>query len=775
VHRVFSNQLVGGDPQTPVFEASPGEAVRFRVLQPGGHGRGHVFDIHGQVWQREPYVASSDRLSWNINPDPTTLDGPLDPATAGYNLTSHWIGAQEGIAASSHFDMLLADAGAEGDYLFRDAASFGAYNGLWGIMRVGQRRSVTITQPASGAKVSGNAVAVSATASEGIVAIQFKLDGENLGAEDTAAPFAATFDSVGFVDGIHTLSAVGRKADGSATASSPVAINIANGAIPGGLVAAYSFDEGTGLSAGDYSQNGNTGAISGATWVSAGKFGNALAFDGLNDWVTIPDSSSLDLKYGLTLEAWVKPSATQNWPTVIEKEAAPNLSYALYANSDASFSNRPSTHMFVGGYDRNIRGGSTLPVGTWTHLAASYDRVALRLYVNGAQVASLPTAGAIDTSTGLLRIGGNATWPTEFFNGVIDEVRVYSSALSAAEIQKDMTTPVAGAAPAPPAPPSDTSAPTVTITAPANGSSVAGIVNVTAIASDNVGVVGVQFKADGVAIGAEDTTSPYGASWDSTTVPDGAHVLTAIARDAAGNSTTALAVNVTVSNAAPPPPPPPPPPPTPAGGLVAAYSFNEGSGATLGDSSGAGNSGVIAGATWTSGGKYGGALSFDGVNDWVTVPDSDSLDLTTGLTLEAWVKPSATKDWPTVIQKENAPNLAYSLYANSDAGLGNKPSAHLWIAGSDRNIRGGGTLPVGTWSHVAMTYDGATLRLFVNALQVAALVQSGPITTSTGALRIGGNSLFANEFFKGLIDEVRIYNRALGPGELNTDQNTAVS
>jgi hypothetical protein len=774
VHRVFSNQLVGGDPQTPVFEASPGEAVRFRVLQPGGHARGHVFDIHSDSWQREPYVASSDRLSWNANPDPTTLDGPHDAAAAGYNLTSHWIGAQEGIAASSHFDMLLADAGAQGDHLFRDAASFGAYNGLWGIMRVGPRRTVAITQPAPGAKVSGTAVAVSATASDGIVAVQFKLDGENLGAEDTAAPFELTFDSLGFVDGIHTLSAVGRKADGSATAASPVAVNIANGAIPGGLVAAYSFDEGTGLTTGDSSDQANAGAISGATWVSAGKFGKALAFDGINDWVTVLDSDSIDLKYGLTLEAWVKPSVTQNWPTVIEKEAAPNLSYALYANSDASFSNRPSTHMFVGGYDRNVRGGSTLPVGTWTHLAATYDRVALRLYVNGIQVASLPTSGGIDTSTGLLRIGGNGTWPTEFFNGVIDEVRVYSSALSAAEIQKDMTTPVAGSAPAPPAPPADTSAPTVAITAPANGATVAGSVNVTADAADNVGVVGVQFKVDGVVHGTEDMSSPYGASWDTTTVPDGAHVLTAIARDAAGNSTTSVAVNVTVSNAAPPPPQPPPPPPPPAGGLVAAYSFDEGSGTAAGDSSGAGNGGVVGGATWAVSGKFGGALSFDGVNDWVTVADSALLDLTTGMTLEAWVKPAVTKSWPTVIQKENAPNLAYSLYANSDAGLGNKPSAHIWIGGADRNLRGGTTLPVGTWSHLAATYDGAALRLFVNSLQVAALAQTGSITTSAGALRIGGNSLVANEFFNGLIDEVRIYNRALGPGELATDMNTAV-
>ncbi len=114
---------------------------------------------------------------------------------------------------------------------------------------------------------------------------------------------------------------------------------------------------------------------------------------------------------------------------------------------------------------------------------------------------------------------------------------------------------------APPPPPPDTTPPTVSITAPANGATVKGTVTVTASASDNVGVVGVQFLLDdGVSGSAEATTAPYSVSWNTATASDGSHKITAVARDAAGNSNTSAEVTVTVANNTPPPPPPPPPP-----------------------------------------------------------------------------------------------------------------------------------------------------------------------------------------------------------------------
>jgi len=81
----------------------------------------------------------------------------------------------------------------------------------------------------------------------------------------------------------------------------------------------------------------------------------------------------------------------------------------------------------------------------WSHIAVTYDRTAVRLFVNGVQVASRANTLAVAASTGPLRIGGNTVWP-EWFQGSIDEVRVYKRALSAAEISADSNQPVVAGA-----------------------------------------------------------------------------------------------------------------------------------------------------------------------------------------------------------------------------------------------------------------------------------------------------------------------------------------
>ena len=104
---------------------------------------------------------------------------------------------------------------------------------------------------------------------------------------------------------------------------------------------------------------------------------------------------------------------------------------------------------------------------------------------------------------------------------------------------------------APPPPPADTTPPSVSITSPTAGSTVSATITIIANASDNVGVAGVQFYVDGVPVGAEQTTSPYRVTWNTTTVTNSSHSLTATARDAAGNRSTSAVLTVTVSNSTP--------------------------------------------------------------------------------------------------------------------------------------------------------------------------------------------------------------------------------
>jgi hypothetical protein len=125
-----------------------------------------------------------------------------------------------------------------------------------------------------------------------------------------------------------------------------------------------------------------------------------------------------------------------------------------------------------------------------------------------------------------------------------------------------------------------------------------------------------------------------------------------------------------------------------------------------------------------------------------------------------------------VLIKETPDGLAYAIYANDNVP---KPAAYARIAGegASRGSTGVTQLPVNTWTHLAATYDGATLRVFVNGVQAGAAAMAGTLVKSADALSIGG-SLVWGEYFEGLIDEVRIYNRALTAAEIRTDMARAV-
>jgi|SRR5690242_6594686 len=207
----------------------------------------------------------------------------------------------------------------------------------------------------------------------------------------------------------------------------------------------------------------------------------------------------------------------------------------------------------------------------------------------------------------------------------------------------------------------------------------------------------------------------------------------------------------------------------PVSGLVAAYSFSEGAGTTILDSSGNGNVGVIDGVEWTTTGRFGKALRFNGTG-WVTVKDSPSLQLNT-LTLEAWVYPTVPLNgWIDLIMKETADGASYYLCASSQWGV---PVGGVAIS-EEKMVLAPDALPINEWSHVATTYDGSYQRMYVNGVLVASHAQQGRINTSAGVLRLGGDSVWG-ERFTGLIDEVRVYNRALLSTEIRSDMDTPIS
>jgi chitodextrinase len=205
------------------------------------------------------------------------------------------------------------------------------------------------------------------------------------------------------------------------------------------LVAAYGFEDGSGPTTADASGNGNNGTLLNVNWTTNGKFGDGLSFNGINARVDIPDASSLHLSAGMTLEAWVNPTTiTTAWKDAVYKG---NDNYYLMASSSNSGS-LPVGGAIINGAHAEANGSAALPASTWTYLATTYDGSNVKLYVNGTLISSKPATGSIISSTNPLQIGGDSIYG-QYFNGLIDEVRVYNAALSAGQIQNDMTTPVA--------------------------------------------------------------------------------------------------------------------------------------------------------------------------------------------------------------------------------------------------------------------------------------------------------------------------------------------
>jgi len=197
--------------------------------------------------------------------------------------------------------------------------------------------------------------------------------------------------------------------------------------------------------------------------------------------------------------------------------------------------------------------------------------------------------------------------------------------------------------------------------------------------------------------------------------------------------------------------------------LVGWWKFDEVSGLAAADSSGVGNNGALSVPlpTWRPAGRLGGALRFAGLEgEGVTIPNQAILSPPAALTVSAWIFPLDWNGNRRIIQKGSTDNQ-YRL--TSEEGF------LVW------DIAGLGYLqaalpPVNTWSHVAATFNGTIMRLYVNGVQVASGGNAGPLPVTTDPLTLGAKIAAApdNDHFSGDLDDVRLYSRALPLAEIAT-------
>jgi len=201
--------------------------------------------------------------------------------------------------------------------------------------------------------------------------------------------------------------------------------------------------------------------------------------------------------------------------------------------------------------------------------------------------------------------------------------------------------------------------------------------------------------------------------------------------------------------------------------VVAVWTFDEGNGNTVEDSSGNGNDGEITGTSLWIDGVFGKALYFDmGVTgvDYITVPDSDVLDIEEAITLMAWVKPAELGGLRFIVKKE----AVYDLLFSEDKGL-------CWIANPSEQwfapAEGLTPFGIGEWHHLAGTYDGSTAKVYFDGELDGEVQFNTEIDVTDKALMMGANIQNDAPFrnvppFVGALDEVAIFNEALGADEI---------
>jgi hypothetical protein len=424
-------------------------------------------------------------------------------------------------------------------------------------------------------------------------------------------------------------------------------------------------------------EGSNNGTLQNGATLAAGKVGQAFSFDGVNDYVRVPDNPNLYPGAGsLSVDAWIRtPQVPGHYATIISHyecaNSCPSLQasslYSLYVNPDGKLEGelRDSANTY-----QALTSTTVVADNTFHHVAMVRDTTnsQFRLYVDG-----VPEASAVLTVTGTIKDDdGEADpvtlaatiqnsfsgcgCPVDLFSGIIDEVEYLNRALSQTEI--------------------------------------AGIVN-------------------------------------------------------AGSAGKCKPIPQCVA------------PPT---NLVNWYPLDELAGTTAADIFG-GKDGTQVGGPAPLAGKVGGALNFDGVNDKVIVNSTFQFHQPGDATLEFWLNTPATGHQAVFWTRgDDADTNRFNIFVNGDQTFGfdyRSPSGAL------HSLLGqcctGFPIPPNTWTHLTITRTGNTYRFYVNATLAASAVDASPDLPTSTAWQMSGRGGF---LYKGSLDEVSIYNRALSQAEI---------
>ncbi len=482
------------------------------------------------------------------------------------------------------------------------------------------------------------------------------------------------------------------------------------------LVGHWKFDEGQSNSAIDASSKTNNGVLGNSTsgtlplWMtnSSCKLASCLYFDGSSDFVNISDSSTLDMTNAITISAWVKPvwGGGLNYPKILEK--GNSEAYALMAQYNGD--NKPAFILYIGGGEKNI--GSPDPVGQnqWYHITGTYDGTQMKIYVDGILKGNKTQTGSIGTTNSNLFIGrDSSTNSDEWFNGAIDEVKVWNRALTPEEIKAEYSNSKRGMP--------DWLDPRFKQIFKWRQQFKGGN-------NPEINITYLMTAADPfVRIFVDGGPTGYASSTDSST--------------------------------------------------VGYWQFNEGSGTSTADNSQYGNTGTLTNGgtgsyqnvSWTTNCKIGNCLTFNGTNGYVSA--SNYINSTSSITFSTWFKLanfSSQNQWLIGTDDNTIRQCDFYVEGNS-----NKISFYCYNSNMDgATIQQSSAINTNQWYHAAGVYDTSSqkLILYVNGVNVMSTTYGSGLALHSGVAPNIGRSPYGNAYFNGTIDEVRIWNRSLTAEEI---------
>jgi hypothetical protein len=721
--RALTASEVATDVASPVADLGTPPGAPQSVSASGGAGTARV------VW-----TGSSGASSYDVYRSTTSGFAPSPANRIGSTSATAW--SDTNLAPGTYFYVVIASnaAGLAGPASAEARATVTADT---------RAPSVMVSAPNDGATVSGTIAPIAWFNDDvGVTALQLHIDGADVGPKNPGPDWTLPWDTRTVADGSHAITITAWDASGNHTTSDPITVTVNNApSYPGqGLVAAYNFDEGSGSTAADSSGFGRDGTVN-AGWWADGHSGSALWLAGGADRVALPALGTF-YKQGFSFEAWVKASTAGQRDGGILGTWTPAAGGPMLWVDHLDGHYRVTSGTAIAGY---LDSGFGPVASEWHHLAATYDGTKLTAYFDGDPVATRTATSAQLGSSNTWRIGAYDADGLHSFKGLVDDVRIYDRPLSRSEIEAQMD----GA----PLDPADTGPPTAPTDLTASGRTIGSISLQWTAATDDIGV-----KDYFVYSGSTKIATVTGTQATVTGLLCGqSYDLGVLAQDAAGHRSAKTTITTPTADC---------PPRT---GLVAAYSFDDGTGATEPDLSGANHTATLVGATRAAG-RHGQAVDLAGTQRVDLAPLGTFYKQ--AFTLEAWVNSQNEneRDQGILGSWDFAGNGGPMLWIGW-----NSYHYRLTLSRGETNYLNAQAFPFpGSWHHVAASYDGTTARFYVDGTQTAERAFSGNVGDSN-VWRIGAYGSDPAGFFHGRIDDVRVYSRALNPGEIANDRDEAVA